>query len=111
MDFHTLRNTAIVGLIQVGVIVAGVLAAGVYQKWGSTFNSPVRAPGATFMADYGGWLLLVPVGWTAAAAAAMRAGSDRTRWVAFASGFAVIAVLVLTVLVGVVFPWLRMFEW
>ena len=112
MDFHTLRNTAIFGLIQVGVIVAGVLAAGVYQKWGTTFNSPGRAPVANFLADYGGWCLLIPVLWASLAVAAMRsADSDRARWAAFGSGFVVIAVLVLVVFGGVVAPWLKLFQW
>ena len=112
MDFHTLRNVAIVGLIQVGVIVAGVLFAGVYQKWVATFHSPGRSATANFLADHGGWLLLIPVLWTAFAVAAMRgANSDRTHWLAFASGFVVAGVLLLVVIVGVANPWGRLFHW
>src|SRR4051794_35229468 len=64
VEFFTLRNTAIMGLVQVGMIVAGVLGAGAVYKWYTSVG--LTPPSQTaLLSEYGFLALVLPVAWTA----------------------------------------------
>lgn len=71
MEYFTLRNAAIAGLVQIGIVVAGVLAAGACLKWYATTGLP-PPPRTVLVAEYGFLALALPLTWTSAAAVALR---------------------------------------
>ena len=71
MEYFTLRNAAIAGLVQNGIIVAGVLAAGACLKWSATTGLP-PPPRTVLVAEYGFLALAVPLVWASAAAVTLR---------------------------------------
>jgi hypothetical protein len=107
--YFTLRNTAIMGLVQVGVIVAGVLAAGACHKWYTTLG--LRPPSSTaLLAEYGFLALVLPVVWVTMAVQALRRTTDpgALQWLAFSSGFVLVLLLLLVIGHAAVQPFLRL---
>jgi hypothetical protein len=84
MNYFTVRNTVILGLVQIIVIVVGVLGACVAHKWFVPWN--VKLPQWTiFVADYGIFALILPVIWVAWALLVLRREDE--------SGYHVLAVV------------------
>jgi hypothetical protein len=106
ISFST-RNTVILGLTQMGVIAAGVLAAGACCKWHTGFN--LTPPSfTTLVADYGLVALVLPVVWTAVALRTLDWDDAGPKFLAFCSGFVVLALLLVGVWVGAVGPLVRL---
>lgn len=95
MEYFTLRNAAIAGLVQIGIVVAGVLAAGACLKWSATTGLP--PPRRTVLvAEYGFLALALPLAWTSAAAVALRRaehGDFEATGVVFFTGGGLVVVL------------------
>ncbi len=71
MEYFTLRNAAIAGLVQTGIVVAGVLAAGACLKWSATIGL-TPPPRTVLVAEYGFLALALPLAWASAAVVALR---------------------------------------
>lgn len=110
MPTLTLRNIAILGLVQVGVVVAGVLAAGATVKWYQAAQFTTPHPGAAYVAENGHYGLVIPVLWVTIALAVQsrdREG-DAPEALTFLSGLLVLSWLLLVVFKTSVAPWLRL---
>src|SRR5689334_10213544 len=106
--YFTIRNTAILALVQIGVIVAGVLGAGACHKWYTTFG--LRTPAATaLVCEYGFVALVLPVVWIVVALEALRReDAEEFRVAAFCAGILLLVLLVVGVIHTAAQPLLRL---
>lgn len=104
----TIRNAALVAIMQVGVIVAGVLGAGLCHKAWSSSGMPMPLP-VELLVNYGVFGFSIPLGW-AACALSLRSRpeiSDDVKNLVFWLGVLLLIALVISVLYADVTPWFR----
>src|SRR5689334_5108170 len=109
MEYFTLRNTAIVGLVQVGLITATVLGSGATLKlYRESDATPAQA--TVLVDEYGGLALLVPVAWASWASWLLYAGEDdeAARAGTLVSGLLLAALFLFIAFGAVVAPWFRL---
>jgi len=94
----TVTNAVLVAMAQVAVIVGGVLGAGLTQRLlRASLPGTAFAESVGFLVNRGVWLLALPLIWITAVAVIRRreTASDEAKSLAFSSGLAVIAALLL----------------
>lgn len=109
MEFHFVRNLAILALGQVMVIVGGVLAAGACCKWYTTFE--MKPPNLTlWIAEYGFLTLIVPLTWITATMGLFTHSEKAEELVGWAWRIGVLKLLglLLVALYGSAAAWLRL---
>jgi hypothetical protein len=109
VQYFTLRNTAIMGLVQVGIVVAGVLGAGAVHKWYTTVGLSPPSPTA-LLSQYGYLALGLPIAWTALALVALYRcdPAEDNGFLPVTSGVALLVLCLFGTWYGAVSPFLRL---
>ncbi|CAN5372411.1 hypothetical protein BH11PLA2_BH11PLA2_33550 [soil metagenome] len=107
MEYYTLKNLAIAGLVQVGAVVAVVLASGTAYR--SCVAVSYTIPEfCTQLTEYGWFLLVFPLTWIVVGADSFSGKySDRRRLVVVASGVLILGIILTVGWYGAAQPWLN----